>query len=110
VVTAVLDMSGVVGVTGTEFASDFLIVAIVDVLIAYHQADRSAGGEPTADTGEYFHPVLLAATGGGRALSGASFIKLRLYIGFVDSQTGRATINDNADALTVALAVTGYGE
>src|SRR5262249_47038432 len=107
---AVFGEIGVVGMAGTEFVADLVVVARALIDVFDQEPDRRAGGElllhplVLKDAGENLHLIGFAPLAGEARLSRTPAVEIALNVGFGERNAGRAAINDTADRRPVAFA------
>ena len=89
---------------GPIVGSNFTVIIGTLGGVADHQRNRSPGGSSFEYAGEDFNGVLLPAGGGKPGLPRFSAVQISLNIGFCERKSGRAAVDNDADALAVGFA------
>ena len=100
----VLGIVGEVGVPGTVTVLDLAIVLRALVLVADHERDRCAGGDPLEHTRQDLDPVRLLALGRELRLPGLAAVEPVLDLGLRQRQPRRHAVDHDTDGRPVALA------
>jgi hypothetical protein len=93
-----------VGMRGTVYVFDVVVVGGVLVGVFNDEADWCAGSASFKNAGKYSYSVRLAACCDNVALPRTATVELPLYQICVYSDAGGDTVNNAADSGTVALA------
>src|SRR5690606_25600160 len=86
------------------------IISWAGILIFDHHRDWCSGREPLKDAAHNTDTIGLASLCSQAALPGTAAIEFPLYDLFIKRQSWRATVDDDADRISVTLAPTGDPE
>ena len=81
-----------------------VVVGAPVLLIGDQKGERRAGSDPVHETGDEVDPVTLPPCGRSLGGSSAPAGKLMRHLIAVDSETGRAAVDDPSDTGTMRLA------
>jgi len=98
---AIFGLIGVIGMRRPEHGGHLGVSFRSRILVAHHDADRSAGGLTVEYSGENLAPILFLARGDDLTLAGAPPIEGELNFRDVEGNTGRTTVDDDTDAATM---------
>ena len=104
----ILDVSGVVAVSGTRTGKQVAVVAGARVGIFNDRAERRAGQGVAQHTGEHARYVTFLARRSGFVLAGSAPRHLQENLVHADGFACRQSVEHNADTAAVALAEHGY--
>ncbi len=110
VANTILFMVGIVGMGGSEEASEVLVVLGMMVGVAHDEADGGAGGLSFEHAAQQFHTVCLLARSGEVALAGTAAVQLMLDESHVYGNAGGHPVDDTANGKAMAFAKRGQGE
>ena len=101
---AVLDLSGVVRMTGTHAPDQGAVVTAVHVGVADEAAYRCSAGMPIQDAGENFHLIRFPAGRGRGIPAGCAPGHEAGDVVFIDGCAGGNSVDDDADSRSVGFA------
>src|SRR5215204_6074350 len=100
----------VVGVTGAKNIAEILVLGRINVAVVSDHRDRSTGRAIFEDPRQDFRLVFLASWRGNLALPDAPPIELQLNVCFRQRDTGRRSLDDDAERRPMRLTPGGQAK